>query len=147
MKPPHHQPTHPVSIDARPSEFDPESFSPPIDGPCHPYTWRRNGQCIADTLQPAAWKLVNHLWQLCDRAATFADLLIPVYEDREHEADHNAFGSLRRAANRFFAKHGLPWRVHVKKTVVYLRLSTNISSQSAKCSRSDHVVPEELPTT
>ena len=93
------------------------------DGPCQPYTWRKNGKQIDDLMQPAAWKMVNELWSRQNNAAEFADLKRPVYDDSEHTADENAFGSLRRAANRFFAAHDIPWRVCIKQRLVYLRCS------------------------
>ena len=61
-------------------------------------------------MQPAAWKMVQFLWKQVSRSATFDDLKLPVYEDREHEADEDAFGSLRRAANSFFQSHHIPGR-------------------------------------
>jgi hypothetical protein len=90
------------------------------DGPCHPYSWRRDGKKIVGRMQPAAWRMVNHLWTHVDRAAEFKELKLPVYGDREHTADANAFGSLRRAANSFFKKHCIPWRVQLKSRLVSL---------------------------
>jgi hypothetical protein len=75
---------------------------------------------IDDQMQPAAWNMVDCLWQQPELAATFADLKEPVYGDREYGAGIAAFGALRRAANAFFKKHHLRWRVHIKKKVVYL---------------------------
>jgi len=91
------------------------------DGPCHPFTWRHRGEPIDDQMQPAAWWMVNHLMSCRDLAATFAELKQPVYDEREYTADHNAFGSLRRAANRFFASHGIGLRVCIKKRLVFLQ--------------------------
>ncbi len=117
------------------------------DGPCQPYTWRKAGNSIGYQMQPAAWNLVNYLWDQWDRSATFADLKLPVYDDPEHPADHNAFGSLRRAANNFFRKHGIPWQVCLKKRVVYLdRFDTTISAARHKCPRSARVLPDEVAT-
>ncbi len=98
----------------------PRSDSPLADGPCLPYTWRQDGNPIDDQMQPGAWKLVDHLWKQRGHAATFAELKPPVYDDREHTAGDDAFGSLRRAANTFFNKHGISWRVCIKKKVVHL---------------------------
>jgi hypothetical protein len=94
-----------------------------VDGPCQPYTWRHRGKRIGDLMQPAAWKMVNDLWSRRNKAAEFADLKRPVYEDPEHTADANAFGSLRRAANKYFAAHDIRWRVCIKQKLVYLRCS------------------------
>lgn len=74
-------------------------------------------------MQPGAWRLVNHLWDHRDRAASFDDLKLPVYDDRDHDADNAAFGSLRRAANSFFRQHDIPWRLYIKKSVVHLGLA------------------------
>jgi len=90
------------------------------DGPAVGFRWRLDGNIIQETMQPAAWRMVNYLWQQQDRSATFDSLKVPVYEDAEHIADADAFGSLRRAANGYFEAHGVPWRVGIKKTVVSL---------------------------
>lgn len=87
----------------------------PADCPCHPFTWRVSGRPCNDTMQPAAWRMVNHLLQHVDLAAEYDELKSPVYGDQGHQADHYAFGSLRRAANKYFAEYGIPWRVVIKK--------------------------------
>ncbi len=90
---------------------------------------------------------MNYLWDQPNHTATFADLKLPVYDDPEHPADHDAFGSLRRAANSFFIAHGIPWRVHIKMRVVYLeRFDTTISAARHKCPRSARVLPDEVAT-
>jgi hypothetical protein len=95
-----HNATNPITT--------PTTDSPPPDGPCHPFTFRHRGKVIDDQMQPAAWNMVDCLWQQPELAATFADLKDPVYDDREHLAGNEAFGALRRDANAFFkARHGL----------------------------------------
>ena len=88
-------------------------------------------------MRTGSWKLVKHLWQQLDRAATFSDLLQPVYDDPEHIADASAFGSLCKAATKFFKEHGIPWRAGTKKTVVFLEPAPEFSAQKAK----DRVLP------
>jgi hypothetical protein len=105
------------------SDAIPRSDPPLADGPCHPYTWRHAGIPVDDHMQPGAWKLVDHLWKQQDLAATFDDLKHPVYDDREHTAGDEAFGSLRRAANKFFKTHGISWRISIKKKIVHLSRS------------------------
>jgi hypothetical protein len=95
------------------------SDPPRVDGPCHPYSWRLDGKTIGK-MRTGSWKMVAYLWQQLDRAATYVDLLQPVYDDAEHVADANAFGSLCKAANKFFKEHRIPWRAGTKKAVVYL---------------------------
>src|SRR4051812_44041991 len=63
----------------------PRSDSPRVDGPCHPYSWRLDGKTIGK-MRTGSWKMVTHLWQQLDRAATYGDLLQPVYDDPEHVA-------------------------------------------------------------
>ena len=92
------------------------------DGPCGNHQWRQSGKVLTGTMQPAAWKMVNHLWGQPDKAADFDDLKVPVYDDPEHLADANAFGSLRRAANSYFRDNKIPWSVAIKKTSVSLQL-------------------------
>ena len=65
--------------------------------------------------------MVDFLWSRLDHAASFDDLLQPVYGDLEHTADASNFGSLRRAANGFFRKHKIPWCIRIAKTMVSLR--------------------------
>jgi hypothetical protein len=74
-------------------------------------------------MQPAAWKMVDFLWKQPTHAATFDDLKVPIYDDADHLADTQAFGSLRRAANKYFNKHGIPWLVGISKTVVSLTVT------------------------
>jgi hypothetical protein len=95
------------------------SDPPRVDGPCHPYSWRLDGKTIGK-MRTGSWKMVAYLWHQLDRAATYVDLLQPVYDDAEHVADANAFGSLCKAANKFFKEHRIPWRAGTKKAVVYL---------------------------
>jgi hypothetical protein len=90
------------------------------DGPCPPFTWRHEGKIVKDNMQPAAWKMVKHLWQAAELSATTDDLKLPVYDDAERETGENEFGSLRRAANSFFKEHKIPWRITIKKRVVGL---------------------------
>ena len=66
---------------------------------------------------------MNHLLQQPDLSAEYNELRQPVYRDQEHQADNNAFGSLRRAANKFFAEYGIPWRVGIKQRIVFLRVA------------------------
>jgi hypothetical protein len=99
--------------------------APQEDGPCHPYTWRQNGEVIADRMQPAAWRLVDSLWRRPSRCAAFDELGEHVYQDRDHIFDQTAIGSLRRAANKFFKANGISLRVALKKTLVSLRSDGN----------------------
>jgi hypothetical protein len=92
------------------------------DGPCRPYTWRHEGTVAANHMQPAAWRLVDHLWRRPQKAATFDELKQPVYSDPEHIADQSNFGSLRTRANTFLSQHGIPWQVRIKKGLVFLML-------------------------
>ena len=97
------------------------SETPPIsDGPLPGYRWVNNGEIITDRLQPAAWKMVNHLWNLESKTASFDELKMPVYSDENHDADRNAFGSLRRAANNYFKDHEIGLRVTINKELVSL---------------------------
>ena len=93
---------------------------PQADGPCHPYTWQENGERIDDQLQPAAWRMVNHLWSRRYLSASFDQLEVPIYNEHDDRVDNITAGSLRSAANRFFKKHNLPYRVCIKQTIVYL---------------------------
>lgn len=106
------------------AEVDPKGGKTPStcpDGPCDPYTWRLNGEKINDQLQPAAWKMIAHLWTLPEKFASFDELIVPTYDDHDHVADGIAFGSLRRAGNAFFEKHGIPQRVSLKGASVLLK--------------------------
>jgi len=67
------------------------------DGPCHPYTWCLGGKLCNGTMQPAAWRMVNHLLQQPDRADEYDELRQPVYGDPEHQADNNAFVSGKKS--------------------------------------------------
>lgn len=96
------------------------SITVDADGPVKGYCWRFNGLVVSG-FQPAAWKMVDHLWNTENRCASFEDLKGPVYDDTEHLADSNNFGSLRRAANKFFEQHEIPLRASVKKNFVTLR--------------------------
>jgi len=97
----------------------PMNNSPLPKGPCHPYSIQHNG-IVGGQMRSGSWKMVNHLSQQPRRTAAFDELLEPVYDDVNHLADSNAFGSLCRDANQFFQAHGIPWRAHVKKGLVYL---------------------------
>ena len=97
----------------------PRRDSPLVDGPCHPYSWRQDGQTTGK-MRTGSWKMVKHWWQQPELAATFGDLLQPVYDDSNHIALADAYSSLCREANKFFKEHGIPWRAHTKKAVVYL---------------------------
>lgn len=92
------------------------------DGPCHPRYWRQNGEVINGTMQIGAWKMVKHLWKQTDRVASFDELKVPVYDDAEHIADDSAFGSLRKAANKFFRGNDIPYSVSLSKTTVSILL-------------------------
>jgi hypothetical protein len=97
--------------------------SPLMDGPCHPFSWRQDGNKIADRMQPGAWRMVNDIWNCIDRSAEFVELKLRIYNDPEHPADAKQFGTLRSAANSFFKRHRIPWRVHVKSCLVSLEPS------------------------
>ncbi len=90
------------------------------DGPCGSNQWRHDGEVLAGTMQVGAWKMVKHLWGQPEHVARFDDLLVPVYGDPEHIADDNAFGTLRREANKFFKNNGIPWKASLKKGTVSL---------------------------
>jgi hypothetical protein len=47
--------------------------------------------------------------------AHFDDLPVAVYDDAAHITDANVIGSLRRDANAFFKREGVPWRITIKK--------------------------------
>lgn len=93
------------------------------DGPCGYCRWRHNGKITEVTMQGAAWRMCGHLWEQPDRTATFNALKVPVYGDREHIADDNAYGSLRREANKAFGASDIPWRAGLKKGTAYLKLA------------------------
>jgi hypothetical protein len=90
------------------------------DGPVVGFRWRRNGELIEGTMQPAAWRMVNHLWKQPDRSASFDGLKVPVYDDSDHVADASNFGALRKAANKYFRVNSVPLRITIKKTAVSL---------------------------
>jgi len=91
------------------------------DGPCGSCKWRHNGVESSGTMQVGAWKMVKYLWGQADYVATFDDLIVPVYDDANHIADENAFGSLRKAANRFFRDNSIPLAVSLSKATVTLQ--------------------------
>lgn len=91
-----------------------------LDGPVEGYRWRHNGKVIDDEIQPKAWKLVAFLFSKANRTARFNELGEPVYDDRNHVPTDHAVGSWRKAANRFFTKHILPYEVSIKQGTVSL---------------------------
>jgi len=91
------------------------------DGPCGQNQWRHNGEVAEGTMQVGAWKMVKYLWNQPDQIASFDELIVPVYGDPEHIADDNAFGALRKAANKFFKAHEIPLAVSLSKTTVSLQ--------------------------
>ena len=97
------------------AQVDPES-----DGPYGVRQWRHDGKVVDDQLEPAPWKMVNHLWKLESKSAVFSDLIQPIYGDREHEADEGAFGSHRKKTNQYFDANGIPWKVCLSKGTVSL---------------------------
>ncbi|WP_146447642.1 hypothetical protein [Bythopirellula polymerisocia] len=97
------------------------SETPPIpDGPLPGFRWGKNGEIIAEQLQPAVWKMLDHLWNVDCRVAAFDQLKQPIYDDSEHIADAGAFGSLRKKANAYFLKHEIPYKVSIKQASVIL---------------------------
>jgi hypothetical protein len=107
------------SKDRRPSSAF-TGVAPLPDGPVEGYRWRHLGEIITEEMQPAAWRLASALWAKPDRSSPFDDLIEPVYQDPEHLADSDAFGSLRRAANGYFRLHGIPLQVTLKRGVASL---------------------------
>jgi len=94
------------------------AFTADLDGPYGNCQWRHNGEVVKDTMQVGAWKMVKHLWEQDDHTACFDELIVPVYNDTEHIADENAFGSLRKAANKFFSVNAIPLSVSLNKATV-----------------------------
>jgi hypothetical protein len=91
------------------------------EGPCGHHQWLLpNGSIVYQSMQPAAWNMVRHLWSVPERSATFDELLIPTYGDPEHIADENAYGALRRAANNYFSENRINYRVTISKGRVSL---------------------------
>lgn len=92
------------------------------NGPVDSYKWRHAGLVTEDMLQQKAWLMCKFLWRQLDRVATFDELKTPVYQDREHPAGRDSFGSLRRAANNYFKSHSIPLKVSVDQRQWVVRL-------------------------
>jgi hypothetical protein len=88
---------------------------PQPEGPCDGYGWINLGQRIQDEMKELPWRMVNYLWSLKGKSCKWEQLAEPVYGDEEYVIDGEAIPSLRREANRFFDRHGIPWKVTVQK--------------------------------
>lgn len=91
------------------------------DGPAIPYSWKADGNVVADRMKPTAWRLVNYLWAQPNRVSAYDHgLAAEVFQDHAVSVDKVRVGSHRRDANNFFKKHSIAWRVTAKRDVVEL---------------------------
>lgn len=91
------------------------------DGPAMPYSWKANGNVIADRMTPTAWRLVSYLWAQPRRISAYDQSLAEkVFLDHAKSVDQTRVGSHRRDANIFFKRHKIPWRVTAKRDGVEL---------------------------
>ena len=61
--------------------------------------------------------LVRVLWNSENRVAGFDDCAGPVWGDHNADVTYESLASLRTRVNKFFKKHGIPFRVEVSKKV------------------------------
>jgi hypothetical protein len=95
------------------------SHDPSADGPVPPDAFRHEAR-LYHGLQPKPYRLVEYLWGCENRTSPFHDLAEPVWGDREQMVPDCGPGSLRRQANRFFAKHAIPYKVSIKNRMAAL---------------------------
>lgn len=85
---------------------------PIVDGPCAPYTWRKNGVALTQfKMPPTAWLLVEYLWRKKEQWVTVDELAEPVFGDHEAYVDAIKLQNHTTRANNFFRKTQLNWSV------------------------------------
>ncbi len=89
------------------------------DGPFLPDGFVIGGKA-AHVRRSSVWKLLNFLWALPDRRASFDSLAEPVWGDASHDISYMAIASLRREANRFFGANEFPLKVQIRHEAVWL---------------------------
>ena len=90
------------------------------DGPCNSFKWRHNDKEISVSGGPQVWRLLDYLWKLNGKSASFQELAEPVYGDRNEEPSRGSICSMRAKANKFFKRKKIPWRVGIKANQVSL---------------------------
>ncbi|MDC0934986.1 hypothetical protein OAS39_01775 [Pirellulales bacterium] len=83
------------------------------DGPCHPYTWSLRGVSINDEMPTKAWRLVERLFESPETPFAFSELAEHVFNDHA-VTGYTKYRNLRYEANKFFNRHGIPWKVSIE---------------------------------
>lgn len=88
------------------------------DGPAGNCQWRHNGELIAEQMRVGAWRLANYLFP--SGSIQFDDIPAVAFDDHGRICDGSSAGSLRRDANAYWDKHGIPLQFSVKKGTITL---------------------------
>lgn len=84
------------------------------DGPVEPSGFLWCGTPYSG-LPPIPFRLVKYLWTQAGRAADFEALAEPVWGDKNTIVDTGMVGSARKKANKFFERHGIPFKLTLRE--------------------------------